>query len=64
MPINEITEYLFKLTSSYNKFYAENRILTEKDEQLRDSWITLTEIVYKLNCLLLDILGITIPNKM
>lgn len=62
--LNEIAEYLFKLTSSYNKFYAENRILTEKDEQLRDSWITLTEIVYRLNCLLLDILGITIPNKM
>ena len=62
--LNEITEYLFKLTSSYNKFYAENRIITEKDEQLRDSWITLTEIVYKLNCLLLDVLGITIPNKM
>ena len=62
--LNEITDYLFKLTSAYNKFYAENRILTEKDEQLRDSWITLTEIVYKLNCLLLDILGITIPNKM
>ena len=62
--LNEIAEYLFKLTSAYNKFYAENRILTEKDEQLRDSWITLTEIVYRLNCLLLDILGITIPNKM
>ena len=62
--LNEIAEYIFKLTSLYNKFYAENRILTEKDEQLRNSWITLTEIVYKLNSLLLDILGITIPNKM
>ena len=62
--LNDISEYLFKLTSAYNKFYAENRILTEKDEQLRDSWITLTEIVYKLNCMLLDILGIVIPNKM
>ncbi len=62
--LNEIAEYLFRLTSQYNKFYAENRILTEEDKELVESWLALTSIVYQVNQLLLDTLGIKIPNKM
>ena len=62
--LNEIAEYLYKLTSSYNTFYAENRIITEENKELRASWIALTETVYNINMLLLDILGIIVPEKM
>ena len=62
--LNEICEYLYKLTSLYNKFYADNKILSEEDNDLKNSWIVLTEIVYKVNSLLLNTLGINIPNKM
>ena len=62
--LNEIAEYLYKLTSQYNKFYADNKVLTESDEELKTSWLTLTNIVYKVNLMLLDTLGIKVPNKM
>ena len=62
--LNEIAEYIYKLTSNYNTFYAENKILVEKDKEIRDSWLVLTDVVYKLNCLLLNVLGISIPDKM
>lgn len=62
--LNEITEYLFKLTSLYNKFYSENKILTEEDSGLQESWLALTSIVYSINNLLLDILSIKVPEKM
>ena len=62
--LNEIAEYLYKLASLYNKFYAENIVLTESDEELRNSWLTLTNIVYNVNTLLLNTLGIEVPNKM
>ena len=62
--LNEIAEYLYKLTSLYNKFYAENHIITEEDKDLKESRLVLTSIVYKVNMLLLDILGIEIPEKM
>lgn len=62
--LNEITEYLYKLTSIYNKFYAENKILIEEDNDKKESWIVLTKIVYSINIMLLDILGINIPTKM
>ena len=62
--MNEITDYLYRLTSLYNKFYAENKILTEENKEKQASWIVLTKIVYNINMLLLDILGIKVPSKM
>lgn len=62
--LNEICEYLYRLTSSYNKFYAENHILTCQDEDLKLSWIGLTKVCLEVNILLLDILAIKVPEKM
>ncbi len=62
--LNDIAEYLYKLTSVYNKFYSENRILIETDEELKLSWLGLTEIVYNTNMLLINILGLPMPEKM
>ena len=62
--LNDIAEYLYKLTSQYNKFYAENKIITEEDAVKRESWLVLTKIVYNINMLLLDVLGIPVPEKM
>ncbi len=62
--LNDITDYLYRLTTSYNRFYSFNHILTETDELLRESWLYLTSIVYQINMLLLDILAIKVPIKM
>ena len=62
--LNEIAEFLYKLTACYNSFYAENKIIIEEDNDLRNSWIVLTETVYNINMLLLGILGIEVPEKM
>jgi len=62
--LNDITEYLYKLTTSYNRFYTENIILKETDESKRESWLYLTKIVYEVNKILLDILAIEVPDKM
>ncbi len=62
--LNEISEYIYKLTALYNKFYSENKILIEENESLKESRLVLTKLVYDTNILLLDILGITVPKKM
>ncbi len=62
--LNEIAEYLYKLTSTYNKFYSENHILSSEDTNLKESWLVLTKIVYDTNKMLLNTLGIDIPEKM
>lgn len=62
--MNEITEYLYNITSLYNKFYSENKVLTEEDTELKESWLVLTKVVYNINTLLLNTLGIEVPEKM
>jgi len=62
--LNEIADYIYKLTSSYNKFYSENRVLDEQNKEKRASWLALTKLVLDINLMLLDILGIECPNKM
>ena len=62
--LNDITEYLYNLTTSYNRFYTENIILKETDKLKQESWLYLTKIVYNVCNILLDILAIEIPDKM
>ncbi len=62
--LNEITEYLYRITTTFNRFYTENIILKEEDNDLRESWLYLTDITYKVTKILLDILAIKIPDRM
>ena len=62
--LNEVAEYIYKLTSTYNKFYSENKVITEENKELRESWLTLSKAVYETNMMLLNIMGIDVPEKM
>ena len=62
--LNEICEYIFKLTNLYNSFYNDNYILTEKDADTQKSWLLMSELVLKTNLFILNILGIDVPEKM
>lgn len=62
--LNEVAEYIYKLTSIYNKFYSENKIIIEENKDLRESWLVLSKVVYDTNMMLLDMMGIDVPEKM
>ena len=62
--LNDITEYLYKITNLYNNLYANYRILTEENKDLQESWLLLTKVVLDNNKKLLDILGIEVPDRM
>ena len=61
--LNEICEYLYKLTNSFNAFYSNINVNNEKDVDKKISYITLTNLVYLTNMYLLDILAIKVPDK-
>lgn len=61
--LNEICEYIYKLTSSFNAFYSNHEVLTEQDELVKESYLTLINVVYIINKYLLNILAITLPDK-
>ncbi len=62
--LHEITDFLYNLNNCYNNFYGMNRILTEENENLKQTWIALTKLVYEINLLILDILAIKVPTRM
>lgn len=62
--LNELTDYLYKLTTSYNRFYSECHVLSESDIERKESWLYLTKVVYDVSKILLNILAIEIPERM
>lgn len=62
--LNYICDYLYDLCSLYNKFYGECNISNCEDVNLKNSWLSLSKLVYDINKELLDILAIDIPDKM
>ncbi len=62
--LNDITEYLYKITNLYNNFYSNNHVLTEENKEAQESWLVLTKVIYENNLKLLNILGIDVPERM
>lgn len=59
-----ICEVLFDIAGAFNRFYHENKILTEEDTARRASWLSLLKLTHKMMSTLLDILAIDIPDHM
>ncbi len=62
--MNDISEYIYNITSIYNKFYSENKVLSCEDEDIKKSWLFISNVVYNVNMLLLDVMGLKVPEKM
>ena len=62
--LSGISDYLYRLTSSYNHFYATNHIISEENLDLKESYLALSKLVLNINNKLLDILAIEVPEKM
>ena len=61
--LNEICEYLYRLTNSYNAFYSNHEVLTESNKDIKESYLSLTKLVHDTNKYLLNILAIEVPEK-
>ena len=61
---NELCDFAFRLAQEFSRFYAACHILSETDEALRGSRLTLSRLVLREFELLLSLLGIEIPERM
>ena len=59
-----ICEYLFELCSLFNKFYGETNISNEEDNNKKNSYIAMLNLILNTCINLLDILAIKVPDKM
>ena len=61
---HKICAYIYSLSNSFNHFYHETKILSEEDEDKKQSWIALLKLVQKILETCIDILGFEAPDKM
>ncbi len=62
--LSYICEYLFEICSLFNKFYGECNILNEKDEDKKETYLALLNLIYNTCSKLIDVLAVKIPKKM
>ncbi len=61
---NHIAEFAYELAQQFNRFYEECHILSEADEARKASWLGLVDLTGRTLTLLLDLLGIDVPEHM
>lgn len=61
---NVVTEYAYELATDFNRFYEACHILREEDPARQASWLSLVDLTLRTLTLLLDTLGIEIPDRM
>jgi arginyl-tRNA synthetase len=61
---NHLCEYAYTLATAYSRFYHEHRIIQEADPTRQAAWLGLSDISLRTLSLVLDLLGIEVPERM
>ncbi len=61
---NHVAEYAYDVVTAFNRFYEACHILREEDPARQASWLGLVDLALSLLVLLLDLLGIEVPERM
>jgi len=61
---NYLCDYIYGLSQEFNRFYKSSPILHEEDKELQKSRLRIAEITLETIGIVLEILGINIPEKM
>ena len=61
---HKICQFVYELSDAFNKFYHENKIVTNEDAVVRESYIKLSKMVGKVLEQAIELLGLDAPEKM
>ena len=61
---HKICAYIYELANTFNKFYHENKILGEENQEVRDSLIAVSLLTRRVLETCIDILGFEAPKRM
>ena len=61
---HKICQFVYELSDAFNKFYHDNKIVTNEDEKVRASYILLSRLVGRALETGIDLLGLEAPEKM
>lgn len=61
---NKLCEYIYELSNLFNKFYHDNKIISEENFEKKNSWLSLISLTKNVLEISLDLLGIEVPDRM
>ena len=61
---HKICAYIYELSNAFNRFYHENKILTEPDEEVKKGYISLVMLTCNILTTCIELLGFSSPNRM
>ena len=61
---HKICQFVYELSDTFNKFYHENKRVTNENEKQRESYIKLSALVGKVLETAIDLLGLEAPERM
>ena len=61
---HKICQFIYELSDAFNKFYHENKIVTNEDEKVRASYVALSRFVGNVLEQGINLLGLEAPDKM
>lgn len=61
---HRVCQFVYELANAFNRFYHENKIIAETDEEKQASWIALIDYTLKMLNQCIDILAIEAPDRM
>ena len=61
---HKICSFVYDVANAFNRFYHENRILTEEDKERQAGWIALLKITKEVLETCIDMLGFYAPDRM
>ena len=61
---HKICQFIYELSNEFNRFYHENKIISEQDSIKQYSWVKLITLSRDILITCLDLLGIEVPDRM
>ncbi len=61
---HKVCAYIYDLANALNRFYHENRILAQEDEEKKKSWLALLILTREILETCIDVLGFCAPERM
>lgn len=61
---HKICQFIYELSNEFNRFYHDNKIISEQNSIKQNSWLKLISLSRDILVACLDLLGIEVPERM
>ena len=61
---HHLAEYTYRVAAGFTRFYDQCHILSEPDPARREAWLTLARYTGEVLSMLLELMGIGVPERM